>query len=158
MGEQTVVFREFLDAVGLHGQSAAAAAGLSATDWFVLGVLDTAGPLSAGELAARTGLTTGATTRMIDRLERERRVRRVTDPHDRRRVIVERVPGTLADVDEIVAPARREVAAVFARYTPDQQEVLFDFFARAAPAFRSATEQLRTRAAQHRRRAGTEPS
>jgi hypothetical protein len=94
---------------------------------------------------------------MIDRLEREHRVLRVTDPADRRRVIVERVPGTLSDVDEIVAPARREVAAVFARYTPEQQEILFGFFAQAAPAFRAATEQLRARAAQHRRRGVGEP-
>ena len=47
------------------------------------------GPITAGELAERTGLTTGAITGVIDRLEKAGFVRRVKDPDDRRRVIIE---------------------------------------------------------------------
>jgi DNA-binding MarR family transcriptional regulator len=137
------VFRAFVDAVGLYGQAAAAAAGVAPTEWYALGVLDLAGGLTAGELAERTGLTTGATTRLIDRLERRGRVRRVADPGDRRRVRVEPVPWRPGHLDDVVGPARRTVAEVLDRYDPDQLAVLFDFFERAAPAFRDATEILR---------------
>lgn len=148
------VFRAFIDAVGLHGQAAATAAGLPTTDWYALSVLDLVGPLPAGDLALRTGLTTGAATRMIDRLERQGRVRRVPDPADRRRIRVERVTGSAADaeVDELVGPARAHLAAVLDGYDEAQLGVLFDFFERAAPAFREATGQIREHGVTRRRR------
>lgn len=156
-GGSSAVFRAFVDAVGLHGQAAATAAGLPATDWYALSVLDLDGDMTAGELAARTGLTTGAATRMIDRLERAARVRRVPDPADRRRVLVERVasPSATSEVDDLVGPARRSVGAVFDEFSAAEQAVLFAFFARAAPAFREATDEIRRESAgsRHRRRA-----
>jgi MarR family len=148
------VFRTFVDAVGLFGQSAAEAAGMAPIEWYALGVLDLAGGLTAGELADRTGLTTGATTRLIDRLERRGRVRRVADPADRRRVRVVAVAGPPGEIDDIVGPARRTVGAVFDRYPPEQQAVLFDFFDHAAPAFREATELLRRAGRGHPRSDG----
>ncbi|MGW5052288.1 MarR family winged helix-turn-helix transcriptional regulator [Actinokineospora sp. NPDC004072] len=139
------VFRRYMDAVGLNAQAAAAAAGLPTTDWYALSVLDLAGGrLTAGELAERTGLTTGAATRMVDRLARGGHVRRVTDPEDRRRVVVELVPGSL-DVDEIVGSAREHLGAVFASFTPEQLAVLVDYFTRATPAFHRATAEIRAR-------------
>jgi DNA-binding MarR family transcriptional regulator len=139
------VFRAFVDAVGLHGQAVAAAAGLPATDWYALSVLDLEGRLTAGELAERTGLTSGAATRMIDRLARSGRVRRVPDESDRRRVLVERVSDETdrAEVDELVGPARETVGAVIAGYSEAERALLMDFFARAAPAFREGTERIR---------------
>src|SRR3979411_2911783 len=47
------------------------------------------GPKSAGQLAAATGLTSAATTTLVDRLERRGLVRRVRDAADRRKVLVE---------------------------------------------------------------------
>lgn len=152
--DSSAVFRAFVDAVGLHGQAAATAAGLPATDWYALSVLDLDGDMTAGELAGRTGLTTGAATRMIDRLVRGGRVRRVPDPADRRRVLVERVEtgAASAEVDDLVGPARREVGAVFDGYSDTERAVLFDFFARAAPAFRDATDEIRRASSAGRRR------
>jgi hypothetical protein len=49
-------------------------------------------------------------------------------------------------VEAIVGPARRHIADVLARYTPEQQDLLFDYLARAAPAYREA-----------RRRSGRRP-
>jgi len=148
------VFRAFVDAVGLHGQAAATAAGLPATDWYALSLLDLAGgSLPMGPLAERAGLTTGAATRMVDRLERAGRVRRLVDPGDRRRVLVERVAEAGdAEVDALVGPARREVGAVLAGFDAAEQAVLYAFFARAAPAFRRATEEIRGVTARERRR------
>lgn len=64
------VFRQYLDAVGLQGLASAEAAGLHTSEWYALSLITLEGGLSSGELALRTGLTTGATTRLIDRLER----------------------------------------------------------------------------------------
>lgn len=141
--ERHLVFRRYLDAVGLHGLAGAEAAGLHASEWYALSLLDLEGSLTSGELATRTGLTTGATTRLIDRLERAGYVRRAADPADRRKVVVEPVPDALAGVEAIVGPARRHIAGILARYTPEQQDVLFDYFSRAAPAYREASEEIR---------------
>ncbi|WP_327307231.1 MarR family transcriptional regulator [Streptomyces sp. NBC_01298] len=137
------VFRQYLDAVGLQGLASAEAAGLHTSEWYALSLITLEGGLSSGELATRTGLTTGATTRLIDRLERAGYARRAADPGDRRRVIVEPVADALDRVEDAVAPARRHIAAVIGSYTPEQQALLFDYFARAAPAFRAATEEIR---------------
>ena len=66
----------------------AARLGLHATDHKAVDVLLQAGPLTAGDLADRMGLTSSAITTMVDRLERHGLVRRDRDAEDRRRVIV----------------------------------------------------------------------
>ncbi|MFD7669173.1 MarR family winged helix-turn-helix transcriptional regulator [Streptomyces sp. NPDC059788] len=153
--EQTEIFRRYLDAVGLHGMAGAEAVGLGGSEWYALSQIALEGALSSGELSARTGLTTGATTRLIDRLERSGYVRRAADPADRRKVIVEPVAGAFDRIEKVVEPARRQIAEVLARYTPDQLDVLFDYFARAAPAYRAATQEIREGTTQrHRRQQG----
>src|SRR5262245_28604316 len=62
--------------------------GLNTTDHNALDLLSRAGPITAGELAELTGLTTGAITGIIDRLEKAGFVCRENDPKDRRRVII----------------------------------------------------------------------
>lgn len=139
------VFRAFIDAVGLHGEATAAAAGLSGTDWFVLSLLERLGPRSPSELSRLTGLTSGATSRMIDRLERSGHVNRTRVDADRRKVLVTRSDSAFAEgeIDELVDPARKAVGAVVDTFTSDEQEVLFRFFAAAAPAFHQATQVLK---------------
>ncbi|MFD3595297.1 MarR family winged helix-turn-helix transcriptional regulator [Nocardia sp. NPDC058640] len=137
-------FRAYLDAVGLHSMAGATAAGLQPTEWYALSQLASAGALTSGQLSARIGLTTGATTRLIDRLERVGYVRRVDDPDDRRKVVVEPVAEALAGIGALVAPARSKIAEILDHYTPEQRELLFDYFARATPAFQEATEQIRS--------------
>jgi DNA-binding MarR family transcriptional regulator len=146
------VYREYLAAINLNGQATAEALGLHPTDSYALNVLELAGPVTAGELSERTGLTTGAATRLIDRLERAGRVRRRADPADRRRVIVETVPLPAGELDEALAPARRHLAEVFLAYDHAQLEVLFDYFTRAVAALRDATAELREAAPARRRR------
>ncbi len=144
---EPTAFRAFIDAVGIHGQAAAAAAGLSPTDWYALSLLDRTGRLTATELGQKTGLTSGSVTRLIDRLEHAGRVRRIADGEDRRKVIVEASPMAFAEgeIDELVNPARALIAEVFSRYTSEEQAILFRFFAEAAPAFHEASDQLRQR-------------
>ena len=63
-------------------------AGLTGTDHKYLGFLIERGPLTAGELSNLTGLTTGAITGLIDRLEKKKLVKRHFAEDDRRKVII----------------------------------------------------------------------
>lgn len=136
------IYRQYLSAVMLHGHASARACDLGATDLYALNILQLAGAMTPGELGARTGLTTGPTTRLIDRLERAGYVRRAPDRGDRRKVIVEPVSKP-ADLDHVMAPARQKIGEILGGYSPEQLDVLFDYFARAAQAYREAAEQLR---------------
>lgn len=134
-------YRRYLSAVLLHGHASAKACDLGATDLCALNVLELSGPMTPGELGTRTGLTTGPTTRLIDRLEAAGYVRRAPDPGDRRKVIVEPI-GRPAQLDAVIAPARQKVGEILAGYSAEQLDTLFDYFTRAARAYQEAGEQL----------------
>src|SRR5690349_10940667 len=99
------IYRRYLSAVLLHGQASARACDLGATDLYALNILELSGPMTPGELGSRAGLTTGPTTRLIDRLEAAGYVERRPDPHDRRKVVVAPIAQP-AQLDAAVAPAR----------------------------------------------------
>ena len=141
--EASQIYRRYLSAVLLHGHAGAKAVGLGATDLYALNTLELAGAMTPGRLGARTGLTTGPTTRLIDRLEEAGYVRRAADPDDRRKVIVEPV-GRPAELDEVLTPARERIAKILRDYSPEEQRVLFDYFRRAADAYQETAEQLTT--------------
>lgn len=119
----------------------ARAVGLGATDLYALDILDLNGVMTPGELSARTGLTTGPTTRLIDRPEQAGQVRRVPDAADRRKVLIEPIaqPGEL---ERVLAPARRKVGEILLGYTPEQREVLFGYFERVGIAFQEAVDEI----------------
>ncbi len=77
------------------------------TDHKCAEILLRSGPLTAGDLAQRTGLTTGAITGVIDRLEKAGFVRRGKDPGDRRRVIIKPFAGK---IEKVIAPLFGSVA------------------------------------------------
>src|SRR6266536_2456677 len=72
-----------------YDQAVADTIGLNRTDMRCLDLLDREGRLTAGQLAAQTGLTSGAITTAIDRLEKAGQARRVRDTDDRHRIYVE---------------------------------------------------------------------
>lgn len=138
----------------LSGHATAEAVGLNATDFFCLNLLALGGPFTAGQLAQRTALTTGATTRMLDRLEERGFVRRDRSLRDRRQVRVEASGERQDDIDAALAAVRRHMYAVFQHYDADEVRVLMDYFARAAPALLAAVEELQ---AQQRQASTAEP-
>ncbi|HEY1095309.1 MAG TPA: MarR family transcriptional regulator [Glycomyces sp.] len=137
------IYPRYLNAIVLHGLATAQAVGLGPTDLYAVGTLTFYGRMTSGDLAAKTGLTTGATTRLIDRLEQRGLVRRVTDPADRRRVLVEAVDTDALELDGALAPAREKLAEVFAAASPAEIDTLTDHFERATPAFHEAIETIR---------------
>jgi DNA-binding MarR family transcriptional regulator len=102
--------------------------GINRTDARCLDILDHHGRLTAGQLAAESGLTSGAVTAMIDRLERHGYARRVHDPSDRRRVFVEQTEKAQQAAWELMGERMRELARpLYARYTIEELELLLEF-------------------------------
>jgi DNA-binding MarR family transcriptional regulator len=117
--------------------------GLNATDHKILDQLALGGPQTAGELAALTGLTTGAITSAIDRLERAGYARRADDPHDRRRVIVRPVAARVRRIGRLFVHLAAASAELCARYRDDELATILDFQTRAREMMHDATVKLR---------------
>jgi DNA-binding MarR family transcriptional regulator len=101
--------------------------GLSLGDWKVLNHLQSADPpyrRSAGKLAARAELSSGAMTNRLDRLEEAGLVRRVPDPDDRRGVQVELTEHGLKVWEEALRTGAAQEALVAAALTKDEKELL----------------------------------
>ncbi|HLX20047.1 MAG TPA: MarR family transcriptional regulator [Gaiellaceae bacterium] len=73
-------------------EAAAEYLGINTTDGRAIDVIDQAGRITAGELARELRLSTGAVTTIVDRLEKAGYARRIADPEDRRRVLIEVTP------------------------------------------------------------------
>ncbi len=109
------------------GATVAIRFGLSESDIETLETLIERGATTAGRLSELTGLTSGAITRVIDRLEQAGYVRRVPDPADRRRVIVEVVTDKIAAVQETLDRISTASAEEIGRYSEAQLELINDF-------------------------------
>lgn len=103
-------------------------AGINRTDARCLDILEQHGRMSAGELARHSGLTTGAVTAVIDRLERAGYVQRLPDPTDRRRVLVEPTDAARELAWELMGKPMTEAAQpLIERYNGEQLELLLEF-------------------------------
>ena len=96
--------------------------GLSGTDHKCLDLAMRADePITAGRLAELSGLSTGAVTGVIDRLERRGFVRRVRDPYDRRKVLIEVVPATSPSATcTCSAGSSTTMRKVMEQFTPEE--------------------------------------
>ena len=126
-------------------QAAAEQFGLTATDTKTNGLLGQLGPMSAGEIAQALGLTTGAITSVIDRLERAGFVRRVADPKDRRRVIVEQVPEKQAEASAVYGPMGQAMKQLGEKYSDKELSLILEFVRNAAEILRKEALKLRTK-------------
>ncbi len=127
-------------------RAAAARIGMTDTDLEVIALLESAGPMTAGQLADLTGLTTGAITGMLNRLEEAGLVRRERDPADGRRVIVRLASGEdkmreISPLFDALGKAGNELAA---RYDDEQIAFLLAFFKQSNAL--SSEEIIRLRA------------
>jgi DNA-binding MarR family transcriptional regulator len=103
------------------------ALGINRTDQRCLDIIEQEAGLTAGRLAELAGLTTGAMTTALDRLERAGLARRVRDEHDRRRVRVEITEKARADLWPYYEPLMRMSEKLYSRYSEEQLALLLDF-------------------------------
>ena len=101
--------------------------GVTSNELEVLGTLVARGPLSAGDLARRTGLTSGAVTRLIDRLVERGSVRRLADHADRRRVLVQITPSALKACEPFYQLIAKEGTALLEERTEKELEVILEY-------------------------------
>ena len=98
------------------------------TDLHCLNVIENRRGVTAGELASEAGLTTGAVTGVVDRLERAGYARRVADPADRRRVRIEVTDRFYERANRIWAKVAADWHADLARrFTAAELEVIVAF-------------------------------
>jgi DNA-binding MarR family transcriptional regulator len=121
----------------LH-QSIADRLGLNVTDHKCLGfLLDAGEPITPGQLATLTGLTTGAVTGIVDRLAKAGFVRRKRDPNDRRRVIIElNLDKVQRQVFPVFEQLAKRMSALAASYSNRDLATIMEFMQRGVEVSR----------------------
>ena len=126
----------------LLSQAVAQKAGLNSVDLECLDLILVGGPATAGQIGKRTGLTSGAVTGLIDRLERAGFVRRIADPHDRRKVLVEVREGSMEALDAMFRPVREAMTTLLADYDDEDIARFAEFLEKASDASTACLGQI----------------
>jgi DNA-binding MarR family transcriptional regulator len=137
-------FREMsLEAVMFH-QVLADELGLYITDHKCMDIIHRFGAMPAGKLGEMTGLTTGAITGMIDRLEKAGYVRRTNDPKDRRKTIVEPVRNKKLErkIDMIFTPIHERMHKLLSSYSDNELTFLLDAMTELIKQTREESKRL----------------
>jgi DNA-binding MarR family transcriptional regulator len=140
MSTETIMFHQGVaDQLGLH-----------ITDHKCLDLIRQYGAMPAGRLAELTGLTTGAVTGIIDRLEEAGYVRRANDPKDRRRTIIEPVRNKKweRNVEAIFIPFHERMRKLLSSYSDSELAFLLDVLTKTVELTREESKKLRTRSLQ----------
>jgi DNA-binding MarR family transcriptional regulator len=144
----TALFMEFRQmstgAIMFH-QAVADRLGLHATDHKCADLIIRNGAMTSGRLAELTGLTTGAITGVVDRLEARGIARRATDPGDRRRVIVELVKNEKIECQmrDLFSGIAEGTRALLEGYSDGELALILDFVRRSNAMSHAETLKLR---------------
>lgn len=137
-------FREISTTDIMLHHAVATKLGLYITDHKCVGMLAEFGPLSAGKLAQLTGLTTGAITGVLNRLEKAGYAKRVLNPEDRRNVRVE--PRNLAKFNDrmkqLLGPLRSKMHSLSSKYRTEELELVLEFMKSSVAISREEIERL----------------
>jgi DNA-binding MarR family transcriptional regulator len=117
--------------------------GLNPTDLRCLELVIDEPGITAGRLAERADLTTGAVTGVLDRLERAGFVRRAPDPADRRSVTIAPVDAGAGAVRDALAPLARTIGGALDHLSTGERRVVLGFLDTASEAVRGETARLR---------------
>ena len=132
VGALTAANRRYQQGTDALDQAASELLGINRTDARCVDIVLQRGRVTAGDLALASGLSPGAATTAIDRLERAGYARRVRDPEDRRRVIVEPTKRIADLADEVYGPLRVGGARLMGEFSERQLAVITRFLEAAA--------------------------
>jgi DNA-binding MarR family transcriptional regulator len=139
-------FREMSTETIMFHQAVADELGLYITDHKCMDIIHRFGAMPAGRLGEMTGLTTGAITGMIDRLEKAGYVRRANDPKDRRKTIVEPIRNKKLErkVEMIFTPLHERMHKFLASYSDSELTFLLDAMTKLIEQIREESNRLRS--------------
>jgi DNA-binding MarR family transcriptional regulator len=118
--------------------------GMDRTAMRCVDLIDQAGGMTAGELARAAGLTTGAVTAVVDRLERAGLSRRVADPADRRRVRIEVTPKLWELTGPLMTPFFAESQTILDDYSTEELERFSEFLQRVIDVQAKHIDRIRS--------------
>ena len=127
----------------IFGQTVASRVGISSSDLECLDFLNIEGRVTAGRLAELTGLTTGAITGVVDRLEKAGLVRRERDEEDRRKVFIVIVPENVAKVGRFYEHLQRGMLELWETYSDAELKLMLRFMTQGYETMLAATEELK---------------
>jgi DNA-binding MarR family transcriptional regulator len=136
MSTETIMFQQAVaDVLGLH-----------ITDHKCLDLIRQYGAMPAGRLAELTGLTTGAVTGIIDRLEEGGYVSRTDDPKDRRRIIVEPTKNKKWErkIEAIFIPLHERMHKLLSSYSDSELALLLDVMTKSVELTHEESKKLRS--------------
>ena len=128
----------------IFGQTVANRVGISSSDLECLDFLNIEGRVTAGRLAELTGLTTGAITGVVDRLEKAGLVRRQRDESDRRKVFIAIVPEALGKIGRFYEPLQKAVTRDWEGYTDAELKLLLRFMTQGYTTMLGVLDDLKT--------------
>jgi DNA-binding MarR family transcriptional regulator len=126
----------------LHGQAIARRVGVNSSDLECLDLILMSGPSTAGDIARHTGLTSGAVTGLIDRLERLGLVERAADAADRRKVLVRVREDRIGAIAALYTPLEKAMQALLAGYSKEEFATLIDFAERSGALLQARVSEL----------------
>ncbi len=123
-------------------EAAAARLRVSRSDFRCLDILSRGTAMTAGQLATETGLTTGAVTALLDRLEKAGYVRRERDRNDRRKVLVHPSKRAAAEVWPIFRGVAQDAARILSRFSDSELETILRFLTINREAIRKRMPEI----------------
>jgi DNA-binding MarR family transcriptional regulator len=136
MSTETILFHQAVaDAVGLH-----------ITDHQCMHFIHRYGAMPAGKLAELTGLTTGAVTGIIDRLEKAGYAKRTNDPKDRRRTLVESIRNKKLErkLEMIFIPLHEKMHKLLSSYSDSELAFLLEALTKSIELTREESKKSRS--------------
>ncbi len=135
--------RQYSDASIFMHEAIARKAGLTGSDHKYLGLILQHKELTAGDLSKLTGLTTGAVTGLIDRLERKKLLKRQFTKDDRRKVII--VPNeenALKLLQPLFTELQQKTANLIATFSQTEIQVIERYFVEATAIMKETTSNI----------------
>jgi len=135
--------REISDVTILMHEAMARSAGLTGADRKYLSIILRQGPLTAGELSNLTGLTTGAVTAMIDRLESRKLVSRKPDKADRRKVLIHADKARAGKLfGQFNQQLKTRIERLIATYSQEEIQLIAGYFKASITIMSEITREL----------------